>query len=390
MSGPEPVLLAAPEAKQALIGGCPTTSELFTGILAVFKAHGFHENASLTATYFAFSSWFSAFLPAAPCLFISGPGPEARLLVDLLECVVRNPLPISELTRGGFLSVDMGLEPTLLIVQERIADSLWKLVRASNHRKAQVPTGNGMRTIYCAKVMYVGDESPAVGSDESLLRINLSPLHGRVPFLEPNDKSDLIAEFQPRMQAYRQQNCVQVCDSRFDLPELSSANRILARVLGAPIVAAPEVQASLGSLLRDYQDAIRADLWLNPRCVVIEAVLFRCHDRKSERIRVGEIARTTNAILKGRGEATQLGPKEVGGILRQLGLSPTRDSKGFAIRLDEGIRRGIHKLAGRFAVATVQEGAMECAHCVEFFPPQRTRKDICINGILNDGHGQCT
>jgi hypothetical protein len=367
MSGPEPVLLAAPEAKQALSGGCPSTSELFTGILAVFKARGFHESAALSATYFAFSTWFSALLPAAPCLLISGPGPEARLLVDLLECVVRNPLSLFELTRGGFLSVDMDLEPTLLIVQEQIADSLWKLVRASNHRNAQVPTANGMRKIYCAKVLYVGDKSPDVGNDGSLLQINLSPLRGRVPFLEPNDKSDLIAEFQPRMQAYRQQNYVQVCDSRFDLPELGSASRILARVLGAPIVAAPEVQASLGPLLRDYQDAIRAELWLNPRCVVVEAVLSRCHDGKSERIHVGEITRITNAILKGRGETKQLGPKEVGGILRQLGLSPSRDRKGFAIRLDESIRRAIHQLAGRFAVATVQEGAMVCAHCVEFF-----------------------
>jgi hypothetical protein len=262
----------------------PPTAELFAGILGAFKARGFADTAALTATYFAFSTWFSAFLPCAPCLLISGPGPEARLLVDLLECVVRNPIPISELTRGGFLSIDMDLEPTLLIAQERIADSLWELVRASNHRNAQVPSANGMRKIYCAKVMYVGDESLDVGSDESLLQINLSPLRGRVPFLEPNDKSDLIAEFQPRMQAYRQQNYVQVCDSRFDLPELGSASRILARVLGAPIVAAPEVQASLGPLLRDYQDAIRAELWLNPRCVVIEAVLSRCHDGKSERM----------------------------------------------------------------------------------------------------------
>jgi hypothetical protein len=370
MSGVEPVLLASLEAKQALSGSCPTTAKLFTGIVAVFKARGFPENAALSATYFAFSTWFSAFLPAAPCLLISGPGPEARLMLDLLECVVRNPLPISELTRGGFLSVAMDLEPTLLIVQEGIADSLWNLVRASNHHNAQVPTANGMRKIYCAKVMYVGDESPGLGRDESLLQIDLAPLRGRVPFLEPNDKSDLVAEFQPRMQAYRQQSYAQVRDSRFDLPELSSANRILARVLGAPIVAASEVQAFLGPLLRDYQDAIRAELWLNPRCVVIEAVLSRCHDGKSQRIHVGEITRTSNAIFKGRGETAQLGPKEVGGILRQLGLSPVRDRNGFAIRLDEGIRRGIHQLAGRFAVATVQEGAMVCAHCVEFFTLQ--------------------
>jgi len=164
MSGPEPVLLAAPEAKQALSGGCPSTSELFTGILAVFKARGFHESAALCATYFAFSTWFSALLPAAPCLLISGTGPEARLLVDLLECVVRNPLSLFELTRGGFLTIDMNSEPTLLIVQEDITDSLWKLLRASNHRNAQISGANGTRKIYCAKAIYLADESIGVRS----------------------------------------------------------------------------------------------------------------------------------------------------------------------------------------------------------------------------------
>jgi hypothetical protein len=344
------------------------TAELFAGILGVVKARGFVDTAALTATYFAFFTWFSAFLPWAPCLLVTGAGPEARLLLELLECVVRHPLPLFELTRGGFLSIDMNSEPTLLIVQEDITDSLWKLLRASNHRNAQISGANGTRKIYCAKAIYLADESIGVRSDHGLLQINLSPFRGQLPILEADEKRELSAEFQAKMQSYRQRNFVQVRDSRFDLPEFSSPIRILARVLGAPIVAAPELQGALGTLLREYEESIRVAPWVDPRCVVIEAVLLRSHDDQTERVHVGEITRTANVILKVRGETVQLEAKEVGGILRQLGLSPLRDRKGFAIRLNESIRRHIHQLASRFAVATIQEGTVLCAHCAEFVP----------------------
>jgi hypothetical protein len=107
---------------------------------------------------------------------------------------------------------------------------------------------------------------------------------------------------------------------------------------------------------------------VDPRCVVIEAVLLRSHDDQTERVHVGEITRIASVILKVRGEAVQLEAKEVGAILRQLGLSPMRDRKGFAVRLNESIRHHIHQLASRFAVATVQEGTVLCAHCAEFVP----------------------
>jgi hypothetical protein len=368
MSCPEPALPTAPDSGQASNGGAghPPTADLFAGVLGVFKARGFSEESALPAVYFAFSTWFSAFLPVAPCLLVAGAGPEARLLLGLLECVVHNPLPLFGLTRGGFLSIDTDSEPTLLVDQEGISEPLWRLLRASNHRNAQVPGASGVQKIYCAKGIYLGNESNDLGIGDSVLRISLSPLRGRLPILEADEKKDLGAEFQVKMQAYRQRNLVQVRDSRFDLPEFSSAIRILARVLGAPIVAAPELQVAVGTLLRDYEESIRAALWVDPRCVVIEAVLFHSHDDRTERVYIGEITGTANAILKGRGESMQLGAKEAGAIVRNLGLSPKRDRKGYSIRLDDSIRRHIHQLASRFAVATLQEGAMLCAHCAEF------------------------
>src|ERR1700751_78904 len=157
MSCPEPASPTTPVFGQATgeSAGHPPTADLFAGILDIFISRGFPEQVALSATYFAFSTWFSALLPGAPYLRITGAGPEARLLLELLECVVRNPLPLLGLTARGFLSFDMNSEPTLLIDQEVIDNSLWTLLRASNSRNAHVSTNNGMRKIYCAKAIYL-------------------------------------------------------------------------------------------------------------------------------------------------------------------------------------------------------------------------------------------
>jgi hypothetical protein len=343
-------------------------SALFANVQAAFETRGFPERVALAATYFVLSTWFSGLLPVAPCLIVTGVAPEARFFLQLLGCFAHNPLPLSGLTSGGFLALDLTSEPTLLIDQENIGEVLWGLLRASNQRDAQTSTASGIRKMCCAKVIYVGNESSRAKADDSVLQVNMSPLRERLPFLESGDKQGLKAEFQPEMQAYHQRNFMQVRDSRFDLPELSSSIRILARALGAPIVAVPERQAALGALLREHQEAIQATVWFDPSCVVIEALLFWCHKRELERVHVGAISDTASAILQGRGENTPLEAKAVGSILRNLGMFPKRDRSGFAIRLDETLRRQIHRLAGQFAVATVKEGAMVCAHCAEFFP----------------------
>jgi hypothetical protein len=366
---PAPGRRIAPDTCQESIGCAPHPSarELFTSLLKIFTARGFSEKCALAVTYFAIATWFSDCLPEAPCLLITGPSPEARLLLEMLECVVFHPQPLFELTGAGFLALDMNLEPTLLIVQEGISASLWHLIRASNYRNAQISGAKGIQKIYCAKAIYLGAESAVAGSDRSLLRVDLSPLRRGLPVLEADQKAKLIAKFQPKMQAYRQRNWIQARDARFDLPELSSAIRILALVLGAPIVSAPELQAALGPLLREYQEALCEGLWCDPKCVVIEAALFYSHDTQLERVHVKKIADMANLILKGRGESWQLEAKAVGAILRQFGLSPKRDAKGFSVRLEDGARRLIHQVASRLQVAAAQQGAMSCVHCVEFF-----------------------
>jgi hypothetical protein len=340
---------------------------LFQGRRGLFEARGFPEKIAASATYFAFATWFPALLPIAPFLLLTGAGPEGCLVLDLLACVVQKPLPLFELTRGGFLSLDVTTQPTLLIRQGRLTESTWSILCASNHPNAQISTTNGIKKIYCTKALYLGDESMAAGTDDGLLRIDIPPSHGRLPVLDANEKLRLSAEFQPQMRAYYERNATQVRDSAFYLPDFSSPLRILSRALGAPLAGAPELQNALGPLLHELQESMNATLWLDPKCVVIEALLFWSHKRETAAAHVGAIAETANAILQGRGENTQLEAKAVGATLRRLGLVPKRDRQGYAIRLDDTVRRQVHRLASQFAVASVQEGMMRCDHCAECF-----------------------
>jgi len=107
-------------------------------------------------------------------------------------------------------------------------------------------------------------------------------------------------------------------------------------------------------------------------CVTIEAALFHCHKEVGGKVHVGEIAKTVNATLNGRGEPTEFEAKVIGGILGSLGLVAKRDGQGYAIRLDEKARRFIHELARRFDVAAAQEKITLCPLCIEILATNNT------------------
>ena len=115
------------------------------------------------------------------------------------------------------------------------------------------------------------------------------------------------------------------------------------------------------------QDRFRGDRWVEPRCVVIEAILSRCHRQEQEGnvVRVGEIAQDVAAILQGRGKAVKLEPRAVGATLRILGLIAKRYSHGYGFALTESFSRRIHGLARQLDVASVLEGRRMCSQCVE-------------------------
>ncbi len=354
-----------------------STNKLFAAVQEMFTNHAFADEVALPTTHVVFSSWFPECLPAAPCLSITGPRPEATLLLQLLDCLVRHALPLAEVSRAALCSLPMDLHPTLLIDHEHLSRSTRRLLSASNNRNAYIPRKGSLVNIYCAKAIYRGDVLGDGLFGDAALQINLAPSRGKSPILDAKAQQEIASELQPQLLAYRLKNLAKVRASEFDLPGFASPIRILARVLGACIADAPELQAGLLPLLEEYEERIRGERWVDLRCIVIEALLSHCHTGQKDRVHVGEIAARTGTILKGRGETPARDPelfKLVGGILRELGFSPKRESKGYAMRLTDSVRRRIHQLARDHDVAAVQEGVALCPHCAEILGVGDTRK----------------
>lgn len=350
-----------------------STDQLFTAVREPLTNHGFPTEVALCATYFVFPTWFPECLPAAPCLSITGPRPEANLLLQLLGCLVRRALPLAEVSRAGLCSLPMGLQPTLLIDLEHLSPSTRRLLSASNSPNAYVPWRGALVNLYSAKAIYRGDSLGDGLFGDAALRINLAPSRGRLPILDASTQQEIASELQSRLVAYRSRNIGKVRESEFDLPAFGSPTRILARVLGACIVDAPDLQAGLVPLLEEHEEKIRAARWVDLRCVVLEALVFHCHRGQEDRVYVGEITRTAAVIQKGRGETAQLEPRAIGHLLRSFGFCLRRDSKGWALALTDTVRRRIHRLARDFDLSAVREGVAMCGHCAEIVVAGHTR-----------------
>jgi hypothetical protein len=346
-----------------------STSELFTSVRQAFADHGFPEAVAVPASFFVLASWFAEILPAAPCLSITGSRPESILLLQLLACLVRHPLTLGEIGRSALCSLPLNLQLTLF------SESVLRLLSVSNRRDANILWKGELRNIFAAKALYQGEIPNAGLSGDDVLQVNVAPSMGRFPFLDPETQREIASKFQGRLLSYRLRNFQNVGKSEFDLPGFASGIRVLSRVLGAPIVGAPEIQADVASLLQNRQDEATAGCWVDLRCVAIEGALHHCHQGTEDRLYVGELTRTMGVILQGRGENKEVEPREIGGILRSLGLTLKRDSRGFAIGLSDTTRRRIHELAREYQVAAVRDGLSVCAHCTAVFAADGAAND---------------
>lgn len=294
---------------------CGSTADIFATIYDVFVGRGVSDESAKLLAYYAISTWFAESLPIAPSLVISGPRPEAQTVLQLLSCVVRHALPIGELTLAGFRSLPMCVRFTLLITD--LHSSMHKVMSTSTYPDAFLPCKDELFDTYCPKVVYAGARVADGFSGDATLKINLAPSRGKLPVIDFGARKAIAADFPPRLLDYRLKYVANVRASDFDAPHFPSGFRILARALRVCIVDAPE------------------------------------------------IAEATGAILTDRGETRKVEAKLIGNLLRMFGLSPKRDSQGYALVLTDTIRRQIHRLAHDNEIEAVRQAGTNCVHCAE-------------------------
>jgi hypothetical protein len=269
----------------------------------------------------------------------------------------------------------MQLQPTLLIHTGQITGPSLELLRISNRHCAFFSVKDNVIDVFCAKAVYCGNIADSNSIDESAYHIGLLPLSGRLPMIDRNRSDDVAREFQSKFLAYRCRYMLNVRDSQFDLPEFASGTRILARILGGPMVDAPALLAGLAPLLHEHEEKRQEFQLTDLRCVVLEAVIHHLHKEPGAKVHVGEITETMMGILKGRGDSTEYDPKEIGFVLRRsFRVRPKRDGEGFAIRLDSALSRDMHLFAHRFGVLARRERKVQCPYCDEISDAARSNK----------------
>jgi len=336
---------------------------LFASVRDLFLRRGFPEDVIFPVPYIIFATWVLEVLPAAPCLEIEGPRPESELLIQLLTCTVRHPLRLGQITADALCGLPSGFHATILTEQSRIASTARDMLDASSHRGVYVPWKGGLCDALFSKVYLIEGKETALHPSDGVLRISLPPMRGHFPVLDNAEKAAIASEFQGKLLAFRCQNIQKVRESNCDWPHFHSSVRVLGRILGAPIVDSPELQADLEPFLRRYHEEFLGGREVVPECVVVEALLHFCHRDLEGRVFVHQITDAANTILKGRDASIRLVPEQTGRLLRSFGLTLKRNSQGSTLALDRTSCLRIHGLAQRLQVAASRVGLKNCPTC---------------------------
>ena len=130
-------------------------------------------------------------------------------------------LPLVQISAGSLRSLPMSLSSTLLIDDELISDSLFRLLSVSSNRNANIVVTRGVTNAYGAKALYCGPLERDDSFGDAALHINLLPSEAMLPILTQKDRQDLAARFQPEFLAYRVRNIARVAAAQFDYADLS-------------------------------------------------------------------------------------------------------------------------------------------------------------------------
>jgi hypothetical protein len=339
-----------------------SSGELFQAVNLLFKEHAScSEPAARLLTYWVLATWFTDCFALAPCLVITGPPWEADLLLLLLSYVCRFPLLLAAIGPGAFGSLPMEFTPTLLLREPELNKRMASLLRASTRRSYLTVGSGGVRDLYCAKAVYVGEHGELEMLGPHTIHLEVTPNSESAHRSSRLPSWQQVLALQDRLFNYRMACSARVVNSDFDVafaPDI----RAVAQVLGACILDDPKLRAELVPLLAPHHEQRlrrRSDL----ESIVLNALLLHCHEEKG-RIFVREITQTVNQIYKDRGERLEVSAEEVGHKLKSLGLFTRRlGSGGRGLELDQPTQALVHERADAQQLLSPDETDEGCQHC---------------------------
>ena len=239
------------------------------------------------------------------------------------------------------------------------------LLNASNQPCYLFFSGKTFHRLYCPKCIYVGECLKDASAMSDSVHINLSGNALRPRHSAPTDEE--ITSFQNRLFSYRLLNHDKVAAANFRVSGFRPEISVVADVLAAAIVDDVELQRGVIEVLKDRDEQSRVDRATGVNGLVLQAVLFHCH-QKDQRKFVREIAATTNRLYAEDGESLKLSSETVGHVLKNLGLYTRRlGNAGRGLMFDKATQSHAHSLGHQYDVLTFET---TCEYCHQLQTPQ--------------------
>ena len=346
-----------------------TTRDLFEALLGVIKQFSTLAEAEVRLlSYAVLASWVVEVTEVPISVALVGPpSPERRQLLRLLRCLFRRALLVGETSLAGLCSLQMEIAPSLLIERCEPSPQFLKFLEATSSHDAQIVSKGRILKATCAKILCIEESLRDLLPGWLTIELSGADMGTPLPVLDARAQEQIMEEFQSKLEMFRVKNYALVRTSVFDVPEISSGTRDLARCLGGAVAGEADLQKQLGALLKEQDiQPVRTDSANELNSVVIEALLSCSHQSQKERVGVAELTTTVNKVLERRGELLVMNPRAVGNILRALGFSTQRLT---AIRrgivLLNSVRQRIHRLASKHELLGAGSRSIDCAQCDE-------------------------
>ena len=312
---------------------------------------------------FSISTWLADHLPTAPTLMISGPDQELGIdVLRLLSCLCRHPLMLAEITPGGLRSLSSQLSLTLLLNQQEMRRNMQRLFRASNHRGLHLPGNRGsVVDRYGPKAIFCGNYAALDILDGGVIHISAAPSQLRSSALDESVQNKIANDLQPQLLMYRLKNSGKVPES-VDVSKFTFATRPLARTLAACFPEDSELARDTVQLLGLQDEEVRGQRSLDVNCAIVEILWSIIHDRKHQPVRVNELAKFVNALLRSRGETLEYSAEEIGWKLSDLNIPRHASSSGRQVLHGRNTSQRVHVLAQAYGLH-LQSVEVCCPDC---------------------------
>jgi hypothetical protein len=339
--------------------------DLFAAITDLFKQHlDLPERESSLLACFSIGTWLADRLPIAPTLTISGPDQELGIdVLRLLSCLCRHPLMLAEVTPAGFRSLPRQMSLTLLLNQQELKPNMQRLLCASKYRGLHLPGNRGsVVDLYGPKAIFCGNDAALDILDGGVIHISATPSQLKSSALDDQVQNKIANDFQPRLLMYRLKNSGKVRES-VDVSKFTFATRPLARILAACFPEDSELARDTVQLLQPQDEEVRGQRSCDVNCAIVEILRGTIHDRKQKAVRIDELAKFVNALLRSRGETLIYSPEEIGWKLHGLNIPRHNSSSGRQVVLGRNTSQSVHRLAQAYDLPCSQRVEAGCPDC---------------------------